>query len=745
MNDDDFADWRTQVESLRAVLRRLSTIVGTAFSIDAGLDARTVNRFLSAEAYAPQPGTVSALREWLKTKGCVACVKQFTESTTLRLRGEPLALELIDFLVNTLGMDVQSNQAAYAPLHEWARVKSVPAVTAALSRGKPAPPVFNFGGATVLKASAPLPASGKPFKFGGDPDPDDAALLDELRVDAQRAEELAAAADSAVARACKQLDVIKAEHCKLVELAGAAEAEFARRDAAAVAAATGELEARRVVVSTGGRVQELERLLGEAKQTLKNAEDEYSVRAAARKDADDAQKAAAALLAASSLSADEARARVNEITTRLQEAEVVATDRRRSADAATAKRKEAEEERVVARSFVGGMEDGFFEVAVSGRRKLTQMQRARVRQRTDGFCYLCKSALPEKGWHVEHVLAFSASPATNDVLGNMLPSCRTCNLRKGTKSLADCMTRDGFSLMTAVVTDDDLSMQPHVKRVLMHALSMKRELRGKPIIGDIVVLCDELVAVLERTALAVIDETELDMEKLPIGKGGQGSVCRAKWSSRNLVVAVKTFTTSPVLDKVECYATLEHANILRVFGRGVRQVDTIGRCTFVVLELMDGSLETGEGVDFLWRDGKRHLLGIIGAIKYLHNDRKMMHRDIKPANFLYRVVDSVVKLADFDWARDSSEAVELTKGVGTRLFMAPEVRNGSAYSLPCDVYSFGMTLKEWLSGRQSSTRDEIGVSLTDVGLACTAESLERRPTATELFHWISTGRIAKKI
>ena len=52
-----------------------------------------------------------------------------------------------------------------------------------------------------------------------------------------------------------------------------------------------------------------------------------------------------------------------------------------------------------------------------------------------------------------------------------------------------------------------------------------------------------------------------------------------------------------------------------------------------------------------------------------------------------------MKIADFGTVRVMDNA-ELTKKVGTIIYMAPEVLTSSNYTIKCDVYSFGITLCE---------------------------------------------------
>eukprot|EP00727_Mastigamoeba_balamuthi_P007989 m51a1_g3810 putative tyrosine protein (169) ;mRNA; f:254425-254985 len=77
-----------------------------------------------------------------------------------------------------------------------------------------------------------------------------------------------------------------------------------------------------------------------------------------------------------------------------------------------------------------------------------------------------------------------------------------------------------------------------------------------------------------------------------------------------------------------------------------------------------------------------------------------MHRDLKSENVLVvrledaEYVETTVKLVDFGSARfvDDDTQRFYTKGIGTPIYMAPEVIQGSKYSKPADVFSFGVLL-----------------------------------------------------
>ncbi|XP_057827970.1 G-type lectin S-receptor-like serine/threonine-protein kinase At2g19130 [Cryptomeria japonica] len=199
--------------------------------------------------------------------------------------------------------------------------------------------------------------------------------------------------------------------------------------------------------------------------------------------------------------------------------------------------------------------------------------------------------------------------------------------------------------------------------------------------------------------------------KHKLGSGAFGSVFKGTLPD-NTIVAVKRLEGSTQVEKqfrAEIITTgrIQHANLVRLWGFCVEH----SRRLLVYAYMPNGSLNSflfskSEDVEKVldWTTRFQIILGTARGLVYLHEEcrDRIIHCDIKPENILLDG-DFSPKVADFGLAklvgRDFSRVLTTTRG--TRGYLAPEWISGVPITPKVDVYSFGMTLLEILSGRRN--------------------------------------------
>ncbi|POM61005.1 TKL/MLK protein kinase [Phytophthora palmivora] len=152
-----------------------------------------------------------------------------------------------------------------------------------------------------------------------------------------------------------------------------------------------------------------------------------------------------------------------------------------------------------------------------------------------------------------------------------------------------------------------------------------------------------------------------------------------------------------LLDEVRLLVMLDHPRIVHFVGIAWDSLSDL--C--VVMEYMEGgdlrallALYEAQGHELGFDHTKVTIaLHVAHALTYLHSLAPLvLHRDLKSKNILLSS-DLQAKITDFGISRERADTT-MTGGVGTSLWMAPEVMLGQRYDDKADIFSFGVVLSE---------------------------------------------------
>ncbi|HEY6224771.1 MAG TPA: protein kinase [Gemmatimonadales bacterium] len=192
-----------------------------------------------------------------------------------------------------------------------------------------------------------------------------------------------------------------------------------------------------------------------------------------------------------------------------------------------------------------------------------------------------------------------------------------------------------------------------------------------------------------------------------MGRGGMGTVYRARDLELEEEVAIKTLRPEFVSDKtllarfkdeIRLARRLSDASIVRTHDFG----EWSGVC-FLTMECVQG-ITIRELIDTRGRLGVSATLAIATQLAHslaVAHEHGVIHRDIKPQNLL---VDEagVLKVMDFGVARLAERSTANTEAglvLGTPAYMPPEQLMGEQVDARSDLYAAGVVLYECLTGQ----------------------------------------------
>ncbi|OGV56767.1 MAG: hypothetical protein A2017_09890 [Lentisphaerae bacterium GWF2_44_16] len=150
--------------------------------------------------------------------------------------------------------------------------------------------------------------------------------------------------------------------------------------------------------------------------------------------------------------------------------------------------------------------------------------------------------------------------------------------------------------------------------------------------------------------------------------------------------------------EIRIMSDLEHPNVIKFYKMG----DYNG-CPYILMDYIHGiNLE-----EFIVTRGLPDLkvifkaaLQTASALEEVHKNG-IVHRDIKLKNLMLELQSGRLYLTDFGIARGMNEGTNITHDgfiVGTPIYMAPEMFRGESSTFSSDIYSYGVTMYQFITG-----------------------------------------------
>jgi CheY-like chemotaxis protein len=192
-----------------------------------------------------------------------------------------------------------------------------------------------------------------------------------------------------------------------------------------------------------------------------------------------------------------------------------------------------------------------------------------------------------------------------------------------------------------------------------------------------------------------------------LGRGGMGTVYRARDIELEEVVAIKTlrpeFMTDATLlerfkDEIRLARRLSDQNIVRTHDFG-----EWSGVYYLTMEYVEG-ITVRELIDTRGRLGVSSTLAIAAQLAHslaVAHEHGVIHRDIKPQNLLLDAA-GVLKVMDFGVARLAERTTSVTEAglvLGTPAYMPPEQLMAEQVDARSDLYAAGVVLYECLTGQ----------------------------------------------
>lgn len=187
-----------------------------------------------------------------------------------------------------------------------------------------------------------------------------------------------------------------------------------------------------------------------------------------------------------------------------------------------------------------------------------------------------------------------------------------------------------------------------------------------------------------------------------IDEGSFGSVWKAVNLDTREIIALKILKDQErgdnTLAEGKEFIGCQHPNVISINWMGrVDGVFVIEMEYFNGHKLSDELCETGFKSPKTFEELYKIFFQVLDGIEYIHA-KHICHGDIKPQNILYD--SKLVKITDFGTSKLIEDLfIKTIDGGGTWAYLAPEIAGSNKRYLNSDIYSLGVLLYKFLTGR----------------------------------------------
>ncbi|CAK9185374.1 unnamed protein product [Ilex paraguariensis] len=196
-----------------------------------------------------------------------------------------------------------------------------------------------------------------------------------------------------------------------------------------------------------------------------------------------------------------------------------------------------------------------------------------------------------------------------------------------------------------------------------------------------------------------------------IGAGSFSTVWHARHRAHGTGVAIKEIDMSrmsrklqeSLMSEIDILKQIRHPNVIRLH----EMIEETGKI-YIVLEYCKG----GDLSMFIQqRQGRipeataKHFMQQLAAGLQVLRENNVIHRDLKPQNLLLSTKEdnSILKIADFGFARSLQPRGLAETICGSPLYMAPEIMQLQKYDAKADLWSVGAILFQLVTGKTPFT------------------------------------------